>query len=95
MRPFLPVTAARASSIVRRLKALCPTIGKVKIAQTLARAGLHLGAATVGRIFYKKPRPLLPTPKGVADPANRVMTAKYPNIPTSPVQRRGDRRLGQ
>ncbi len=29
--------------IVQRLKALCPTMGKVKIAQTLARAGLHLG----------------------------------------------------
>ena len=29
--------------VVARLKALCPAMGKVKIAQTLARAGLHLG----------------------------------------------------
>jgi transposase InsO family protein len=29
---------------VQRLKALCPMLGKVKIAQILARAGLHLGA---------------------------------------------------
>ena len=27
--------------LVRQLKALCPTMGKVRIAQTLARAGLH------------------------------------------------------
>ena len=30
--------------IVQRLKTLCPTMGKIKIAQTLARAGLHLGS---------------------------------------------------
>ena len=28
--------------LVRQLKALCPAMGKVRIAQTLARAGLHL-----------------------------------------------------
>jgi hypothetical protein len=28
--------------IVQRLKVLCPSLGKVKIAQMLARAGLHL-----------------------------------------------------
>ncbi len=31
------------SHAVRRLKTLCPSMGKVKIAQILARAGLHLG----------------------------------------------------
>jgi transposase len=39
------------SHVVRRLKTLCPAMGKVKIAQTLARAGLHLGATTVGRML--------------------------------------------
>ena len=39
------------SHVVRRLKTLCPSMGKVKIAQTLARAGLHLGATTVGRML--------------------------------------------
>jgi len=29
--------------LVRRLQVLCPRLGKVKIAQVLARAGLHLG----------------------------------------------------
>src|SRR5208283_985810 len=37
--------------VVQRLKTLAPTMGKVKIAQTLARAGLHLGATTVGRML--------------------------------------------
>lgn len=46
-------------AIVRRLKTLSPTMGKVKIAQTLARAGLHLGVTTVGRILKEKPQPTL------------------------------------
>lgn len=44
-------------AIVQRLKVLCPTMGKVKIAETLARAGLHLGVTTVGRILKEKPQP--------------------------------------
>ena len=42
--------------VVQRLKTLCPAMGKVKIAQTLARAGLHLGATTVGRMLKEKRR---------------------------------------
>jgi transposase len=38
-------------TVVQRLKTLAPTMGKVKIAQTLARAGLHLGTTTVGRML--------------------------------------------
>jgi len=34
-------------AIVQRLKALCPSLGNVKIAQLLCRAGLHLGTTTV------------------------------------------------
>jgi len=37
--------------LVRELKALLPAMGKVRIAQVLARAGLHLGATTVGRML--------------------------------------------
>jgi len=36
--------------IVQRLQALCPRLGKAKIAQVLARAGLHLAITTVGRV---------------------------------------------
>ena len=42
---------------VQRLKILCPNMGKVKIAQTLCRAGLHLGATTVGRIVNEPSQP--------------------------------------
>lgn len=37
--------------IVTRLKVLCPTMGKKRIAETLARAGLVLGVSTVGRML--------------------------------------------
>ena len=43
-------------SIVRQIKALFPGMGKVKIAQVLARAGLHLGATTVGRRLDDTPK---------------------------------------
>ena len=68
--------------VIRRFKTLCPTMGKVKIAETLARAGLHLGATTVGRMLKQKHRPKLPT-SGPTDPEpvtkQRIVTAKYPN----------------
>jgi transposase InsO family protein len=40
--------------IVIRLKVLCPTMGKKRIAQTLARAGLVLGVSTVGRMLKER-----------------------------------------
>jgi len=78
--------------IVGRLKVLCPTMGKVKIAQTLARAGLHLGPTTVGRMLKEKPVPP-PQPAMEADGKKRVVTSRYPNhvwivdltvVPTGP-----------
>ena len=64
--------------LVQQLKALCPMLGKVKISQILARAGLHLGATTVGRILKEKPIPR-PTEDRKKDGKNRVVTSKYPN----------------
>ncbi|MCH8880216.1 MAG: DDE-type integrase/transposase/recombinase [Planctomycetes bacterium] len=61
---------------VQRLKALCPGLGKVKIAQILCRAGLHLGATTVGRILKEAPPP---KPREASRKAGRVVTAKDPN----------------
>jgi putative transposase len=61
---------------VQRLKALCPTLGKAKIAEMLCRAGLHLGTTTVGRILKEPPRPTAPE---AAVSSNRVVTAKEPN----------------
>ena len=40
---------------VQRLQALCPTLGKKKIAAILARAGLHLGTTTIGRMRKEQP----------------------------------------
>ena len=62
--------------IVRRLKVLCPSMGKTKIAQVLCRAGLHLGSTTVQRMLGPKPRP---RPLPVSSPFTRVVTAKRPN----------------
>ena len=65
--------------LVQRLKSLCPSMGKVKIAQTLARAGLRLGATTVRRMLEEKPRrPALTAGSGDAD-KGRVVSAKRPN----------------
>ncbi len=62
--------------IVRRLKVLCPTMGRVKIAQVLCRAGLHLGPTTVRRMLKQVPtRPRTP----IAEVVSRVVTATHPN----------------
>ena len=61
--------------IVQRLKTLSPAMGKVKIAETLCRAGLHLGVTTVGRILKEEPQ----SDPGDAAPSTRVVTAKRPN----------------
>jgi len=45
--------------LVKQLKVLLPSMGKVRIAQTLAAAGLRLGPTTVGRISENEiPAPL-------------------------------------
>ena len=58
--------------LVRQLRVLCPRMGKVRIAQVLARAGLHLGATTVDRML----RETQPIPeemvRAVAIPTCRV-----------------------
>jgi transposase InsO family protein len=76
----LPEPVIRFPELVRyavqRLKTLCPALGKVKIAQILARAGLHLCATTVGRILKERRQSDPPAP---APESGRVVTAKRPN----------------
>jgi len=50
--------------IVKKLKVLCPAMGKVKMANVLARAGLHLGSTTVARVL-KSPSRSRPVPQAV------------------------------
>ena len=67
--------------VVQRLKKLCPSMGKVKLAQMLSRAGLHLGATTVGRML-KKPGKVVNAAKAESrnkPKAGQVVTAKRPN----------------
>jgi len=61
---------------VQRLKALCPGLGKAKIAEMLCRAGLHLGTTTVGRILKEAPAP---PPSEAPANSSRVVTARRPN----------------
>ncbi len=62
--------------LVRRLRVLCPTLGKLKIAQILARAGLHLGTTTVRRMLQET-RPPRPCPSLQTTP--RSVAARRPN----------------
>ena len=48
--------ATRLAHLVRQLEMLCPTLGKVRIARMLARAGLYLSASTVGRVPRRSTR---------------------------------------
>jgi len=65
--------------IVQRLKVLCPFLGKRKIAQILARAGLHLGSTTVQRMVKDKAAPPPTDPVDQAEQTDRVVTAKRPD----------------
>jgi transposase InsO family protein len=65
--------------MVRYLKVTCRALGKVRIAQVLARAGLHLGATTVGRVLK---RDMTKDDVAVVEPdasTGRVVAAKSPN----------------
>ena len=62
--------------LVKRFKILCPSLGKVKITQILARAGLHLGTTTV-RWMQRDNR--WPEPHKVSSTSPRIVTAKKPN----------------
>jgi len=53
--------------IVLLLKTLCPALGKVKLAQILARAGLHLCATTVGRMLKARDKKSPPGEPKAAD----------------------------
>lgn len=70
--------------LVRWLKSVCPTLGKVRIAQALARAGLSLGATTVGRMLADGGPIREPEDEALGvweqiDAPARVVTAKCPD----------------
>jgi len=71
--------------VVQRLRATFPSMGKVRIAQMLARAGLHLGATTVRRMMARQQRLPPPTDASAAielgrkHKAERTVTARRPH----------------
>ena len=65
-------------ALVQRLHLLCPRLGKVKTAQILARAGLHLASSTVGRMRREPPAPQ-PIRSTQTMPSSRRVTARYPD----------------
>ena len=67
-----------------------PSMGKVKIAQTLARAGLHLGATTVGRMLKGKPQATNRLHN--ASPKLTRMTRRHGQVPQPRLARGPDRR---
>jgi transposase InsO family protein len=64
---------------VQQIKLFCPSLGKAKIAETLARAGIHIGKTTVGRILKEKPE-FAPEPSSSDDTSkSRRIVSKYAN----------------
>jgi transposase InsO family protein len=61
--------------VVQQIKLFCPTLGKVKIADQLARAGIHIGKTTVQRILKEKPAKE-PEPSDETGKQSRIV-AKY------------------
>jgi transposase InsO family protein len=67
------------SHAVQRLKTLCPSMGRKRIANMLARAGLHLAPSTVRRMVDHPPKqepPRCEQPR--KQEGTRTVTAKYP-----------------
>ena len=58
---------------VQRLKVLCPSMGKLKIAQGFCRAGLHPGATTVGRILKEPPHPKPAKQQAPTQPTDQIL----------------------
>jgi transposase InsO family protein len=65
--------------VVAILKRLCPRMGKKRIAQELARAGLHLGVTTVKRMFeIRRSRPP-PRAEPSSAQTSKPVIARRPN----------------
>ena len=76
------------AELVAALRATVPSMGKVRIAQVLARAGLQLAPTTVARFLKESPRGPREKPtmrvvarehRGAVDERRRVVTAQYPH----------------
>ena len=79
----LPVKATRYPDylryIIQQLKMFCPLLGRFKIADILARVGLHISASTVRRIIHEPP--VVPAVAEVDSPSGkpRILKSDYSN----------------
>ena len=64
--------------LVQQIKVLCPVLGKLKISQILARAGLYVGASTVGHMLKEK-QVSPPAEERKKEGRKGVVTSKRPN----------------
>jgi transposase InsO family protein len=71
------------AQLVRQLRAACPAMGKTRIAQLLARCGLHLAASTVERMLRDGPKPNpktpVPAPSETNQLSGKTVVARHPN----------------
>ncbi len=66
---------------VQQIKLFCPTLGKVKIADMLARAGIHIGKTTVGRILKENPvKPPDPTTDDAGKAVPHRVEISWPHL---------------
>jgi len=65
--------------LVKRLKALWPTMGKKRMAQTLARTGLALGVSTIARVLKERDRDRPePDESAASEPQPEIKTGLKP-----------------
>ena len=65
------------TAVLHQLKALCPHFGKRRLAQMLARLGLHLAETTIARKLQEPPpKPAVPESPGDADVATSSTSAE-------------------
>ena len=65
--------------VVQQLKLYCPILGRVKIADILARVGLHISASTVRRIINEPPAVVAVVEPDSPSAKPRILKSNYPN----------------
>ena len=65
--------------VIQQLKMYCPLLGRFKIADILARAGLHISASTVRRIIYEAPAVPAVVEDDSISPKPRILKSDYAN----------------